>query len=276
MFTNDEHLDRIPPMEENEQQQEQPQEQPPEQPKREDTMLSRIKTGLYRLDEQLSGGLPNKSITLVSGTPGSGKTILCFNFIWEGLQNNEHCLYLTSDERVENILKQATELGFDFQRYMNNGTLKIMYLDLEKADIHKDMDMEISSGNYSRVILDSLTPVSEVPVWMSGVHEVIPEGATDTKRYPTGSIALTRMHVRRIIGILNRDNCTAMVTSEIPEGSRSLSRDTISEFLVDGIILLDIDTTMDRRKLTIRKMRATKHTLKPHDIQIAEGGIKFL
>jgi len=265
-FTPDEHLDRIAPT------------QPEEEQRKEDTtIMSRIKTGLDRLDEQLTGGLPNKSITLISGTPGSGKTILCFNFIWEGLKNNEKCLYLTSDERVENILKQATELGFDFQDYMNNGTLKIMYLDLEKADIHKDMDREISSGTYSRVILDSLTPVSEVPVWMSGVHEVIPnEGATDIKRYPAGSIAATRMHVRRIMGILSKDNCTAMVTSEIPEGSRSLSRDTISEFLVDGIILLDMDTTMDRRKLTIRKMRATKHTLKPHDIQITEGGIKFL
>ena len=145
-----------------------------------------------------------------------------------------------------------------------------MYLDLDKPEIHKEMEAEISSGNYKRVILDSLTPVTEVPVWLSGVHEVIPaEGATDTKRYPAGSTAATRMHVRRIMGILSRDNCTAMVTSEIPEGSRSLSRDTISEFLVDGIILMDLDTTMDRRKLTVRKMRATRHTLKPHDIPVS-------
>jgi KaiC/GvpD/RAD55 family RecA-like ATPase len=67
-----------------------------------------------------------------------------------------------------------------------------------------------------------------------------------------------------------------MVTSEIPEDSRNLSRDTISEFIVDGIIVLDLDTTMDRRKLTVRKMRATKHTLKPQDISIVQGGIKFL
>lgn len=249
----------------------------PEENTEKNFTLNRVKTGLVRLDELLYGGIPDKSITLVSGTPGSGKTILCFNFLWEGLKNNEHCLYLTSDERVENILKQANELGIDFQSAMNNGNLKIMYLDLDKSDIHKDMEMEISTGNYSRVILDSLTPVTEIPVWMSGIHEVIPsEGAVETKRYPKGSIATTRMHIRRIIAILSRDDCTAMVTSEVPEGSRSLSRDTISEFLVDGIILLDLDTTMDRRKLTIRKMRATKHTLKPHDITITEGGIKFL
>ena len=78
------------------------------------------------------------------------------------------------------------------------------------------------------------------------------------------------------MSILEEDDCTTLVTSEIPEGSRCLSRDSISEFLVDGILLLDLDSTMDRRKLTIRKMRSTKHTLKPQDISIDEGGIVLL
>lgn len=237
----------------------------------------RVNTGIDKLDDLLSGGLPGNSITLVSGTPGSGKTILCFHYLWKGLNNGENCLYLTSSERIENILKQARELGFDFQSWVNNGKLKFTYLDLDKSNIHKEMDDEIKTGSYSRVVLDSLTPISEVPVLVSGVHEVIPsEGATSIKKFSAGSVPATRIHIRRILDILSKANCTAMVTSEVLEGSRSLSRDTISEFLVDGILLLDLDTTMDRRKLTIRKMRATKHTLKPQDITITEGGIKFL
>jgi circadian clock protein KaiC len=239
--------------------------------------VQRVTTGIDRLNELLSGGLPNNSITLVSGTPGSGKTILCFHYLWDGLNNGERCLYLTSDERIENILKQAGEIGFDFKGASDRGDLKFMYLDLDKPDVHKEMEAEIRTGNYTRVVLDSLTPVSEVPVWMSGVHEIIPsEGAVQTQRFPAGSISATRMHIRRIIGMISKENCTAMITSEVPEGSRSLSRDTISEFLVDGIILMDLDVTMDRRKLTVRKMRATNHTLKPHDIRITEGGIKFV
>jgi len=240
--------------------------------------FNRISTGLPKLDDLLSGGLPSNSITLVSGTPGSGKSILCFHYLWEGLNNGENCLYITSDKRTENITKQAWELGFDFHKWINQDNLKIMYLDLDKNTIHREMEQEISSGNYTRIVLDSLTPLSELPVWVSGVHEIIPseEGATETQKYPTGSLPATRMHVRRIFDIINQNKCTAMVTSEIPEGSRNLSRDTISEFLVDGIILMGLDMTMDRRKLTIRKMRATKHTLKPQDIAISEGGIRFL
>ncbi len=240
-------------------------------------MIKRVNTGLPKLDELISGGLPEGSVTLISGTPGSGKTIMCYHYIQEGLNKGEKCLYLTSDERVKDIIKQARELGFDFRSAIEKNQLEFMYLDLDKNTMHKEMNDEIKTGNYNRVVLDSLTPVSEMPVWVSGIHEIIPsEGATDIKKYPAGSVPSTRMHIRRIISILGQNSCTSVVTTEVPEGSRTLSRDTISEFLVDGIILMDLDPTMDRRKLTVRKMRATKHTLKPQDIMIAGGGIKFV
>jgi circadian clock protein KaiC len=237
----------------------------------------RINTGIEKLDELLSGGLPINSITLVSGTPGSGKTILCYHYLLEGLRNGENCLYLTSDGRFEKTVKQAIEIGFDFQQWAEQGKLKFFHLDLDQRDVHREMDEVIKTGNFSRVVLDSLTPVSEVPVWASAAREIIPyEDSEGTEKFPTGSIPSTRMNIRRIMSLLGKDNCTALVTSEVPEGSRSLSRDSISEFMVDGIILMDLDMTMNRRKLTIRKMRATNHTLKPQDIMITAGGIKFL
>ena len=243
-----------------------------------DECRGRVNTGIEKLDDLLSGGLPNKSVTLVSGAPGSGKTILCYHYLWQGLKNNEKCLYLTSDERVENIIKQADELGFDFKQWVERGDLKFKYLDLDKENIHEEMDEEISTGKYSRVVLDSLTPISEIPMCVSGIDEITPSDGTTTsfKGFTPGSIPAMRTHIRRILKILNKNKCTSMITSEIPEGSRSLSRDTISEFMVDGIIILDLDMAMDRRKLTIRKMRATKHTLKPHDILIDYGGIKIV
>ncbi len=239
--------------------------------------VTRVHTGLEELDGLLAGGLPQNSVTLISGTPGSGKSIMCFHYVLEGLQSSEKCLYLTSDERIDSIVKQANELGFDFWPAVEKGQLKFMYVDLDKRSIHKEIEDEIDNNDYTRVVLDSLTPVAEVPVWVSGVHEIAPtEHSKMTKEMPLGSVPTTRTHVRHILNILSKKNCTAMVTSEVPEGSRSLSRDTISEFLVDGIILMDLDMTMDRRKLIIRKMRATKHTLKPHDIAITAGGIQFL
>jgi circadian clock protein KaiC len=237
----------------------------------------RISTGIEKLDLLLSGGFPRNSITLVSGTPGSGKTIMCYHYIQEGLKRGESCLFITSDERVESIIKQAGELGFDFRSALEREQLRFTYVDLDNRGIHKEIADEINNNDYSRVVLDSLTPVAEVPVWVSGIHEIVPsEQGNMSRNLPLDSIPATRTHIRRIMSIISKKNCTALVTSEVPEGSRSLSRDTISEFIVDGILLMDLDTTMDRRKLTIRKMRATNHTLKPHDIAITKNGLQFL
>jgi len=240
---------------------------------------NRLRTGIQGLDELLQGGYPEKSIILVAGTPGTGKTIVCYQYLYNGILNKEKCLFLTSDERTENLVCQAKKFGFDFDTAMTNGQLKFMFLDLEKHSIHKEMENEIRLGKYSRVVLDSLTPLSEMPVWVvNRGSEIIPSADTmTTTPLPLDSIQATRMHVRRLLRILQENDCTALVTSEITEGSRNLSRDSVSEFLVDGILVLDLDPSMDRRKLTIRKMRGTKHTLKPRDIEISsKGGIRIL
>jgi circadian clock protein KaiC len=243
------------------------------------TEEKRLGTGIQGLDELLQGGYPEKSVTLVAGTPGTGKTIVCYQYIHNGILNKEKCLFLTSDERMENLVRQAKKFGFDFNAAMTNGQLKFMYLDLEKHSVHKEMENEIRLGKYSRVVLDSLTPLSEMPVWVvNRGSEIIPSADSVTNTpLPLDSIQATRMHVRRLLRILQENDCTALVTSEITEGSRNLSRDSVSEFLVDGILVLDLDPSMDRRKLTVRKMRGTKHTLKPRDIEISsKGGIRIL
>jgi len=239
----------------------------------------RVDTGIEGLNGLLQGGFPQGSVILVAGTPGTGKTIVCFQYINAGINNGEKCLFLTSDERIYNLVSQAKKFGFDFDAAQQSGRLKVMYLDLEKCTVHKEMEDEIREGKYSRVVLDSLTPLSEMPVWVvSRGSEIIPTDDTmGSAPIPLDSIQATRMHVRRILCNLEEDDCTALVTSEIAEGSRNLSRDSVSEFLVDGILVLDLDPSMDRRKLTVRKMRGTKHTLKPRDIEInSKGGIRIL
>ncbi|MEF8848685.1 MAG: ATPase domain-containing protein [Candidatus Thermoplasmatota archaeon] len=237
----------------------------------------RVSTGISRLDALIGGGFPDKSIILVSGTSGSGKTILCYHFIDEGIKNDENCLFISSESHKEITLKQSDIMGFDFQSAITRGALNFLEVDMDKADILKDIETEIRSGGYDRVVLDSLTPVSEDPVHVRGSYEIIPsKNGSSIKRYPPNSVSATRMHVRKIVEMLTEEGCTSILTSEIPEGSRALSRDTVSEFLVDGIIMLGLDSAMDRRKLTIRKMRSTKHSLKPQDISITSKGIEFM
>ena len=240
--------------------------------------IERISTGINGLDNLLNGGYPKGSVILISGTPGTGKTILCFQFLYAGLSAGEKVLYLSSDEPIKNLMQEAERFNMDFQKYIDTGQLKFLYLNPDNGEVYEEIQKVLSDMEYNRIVIDSLSPIADTPLWMvSNGQEVVPSSnSINSISYPVDSLKATRMHLRRLISDLKNIPSTVLVTSEIPEGSRSLSRDSISEFLADGIILLDLDTTMDRRKLTIRKMRKTRHTLKPQNVDITENGIKII
>ena len=133
--------------------------------------MERIKTGIIGLDTIIEGGLPKNSITLISGPPGGGKSILCFQFLYEGVKNGDKCLFLTLDKKVESILVQARELGFDFHLAIEKNLVKFQFLNINKKFVYEAMTNEILSGDYNRVVLDSITPLSEMPIYMRDTGE---------------------------------------------------------------------------------------------------------
>jgi len=68
-------------------------------------MIKRVVTNIPGLDEILNGGIPERNVVLVSGGPGTGKTIMSQQFLWNGLQNwrsrNIRCLRRTSSTNKE-------------------------------------------------------------------------------------------------------------------------------------------------------------------------------
>ena len=239
--------------------------------------LERVSTGLNRLDELLHGGFPKNSITLVSGPPGSGKTIFCLQYLKKGVDEGQKCLFMTLDKKVEGLLVQARQLGFDFQPAIDTGQVKFLFLNINKKMIYETMTNEILSNEYDRIVLDSITPLAEMPIYLQNIRLKDDISIIDPEDFSTdGNLPIRRLHLHYIMSALESSSSTSLVSSELPSGSNSLSRDGLSEFLVDGVIVLSLDPTMDRRKLSVVKMRSTKHTLKPQDIEIGSGGIHFL
>lgn len=67
--------------------------------------MNRTSTGLPDLDKLVEGGLPEHTVTLLSGGPGTGKTLFGLNFVTAGGIAGEKCCYLTLNERPEELLK---------------------------------------------------------------------------------------------------------------------------------------------------------------------------
>src|SRR5208283_134229 len=76
--------------------------------------LPKSPTSIEGLDEITGGGLPKGRPTLVCGGTGCGKTLLAMEFLVRGATEfNEPGVYMSFEERSEDLAKNFASLGFD-------------------------------------------------------------------------------------------------------------------------------------------------------------------
>jgi circadian clock protein KaiC len=80
-----------------------------------ETTSSIVSTGVPGLDELLRGGLTTDRMYLVQGDPGTGKTTLAVQFLMEGRQRGESCLYVTLSETIRELRAVAVSHGWSLE-----------------------------------------------------------------------------------------------------------------------------------------------------------------
>jgi len=69
---------------------------------------------------------------------------------------------------------------------------------------------------------------------------------------------------------------TTLFISERPEGEEKISLYGFESYILAGVIILTIHPALDARKLEIRKMRGTEHTLRTMDFEFTKKGIEII
>src|SRR5438552_10932453 len=75
----------------------------------------RCASGVEGLDDILAGGLPSNCFYLVQGDPGSGKTTLALQFLFEGRRRGETALYITLSETRDELERVAASHGWSLE-----------------------------------------------------------------------------------------------------------------------------------------------------------------
>jgi circadian clock protein KaiC len=76
-------------------------------------MSGRLRSGNDHLDEVLGGGLPANGISLITGLPGAGKTIVAQQYVFRNASPDRPAIYLsTVSEPLEKILRFGQTLDF--------------------------------------------------------------------------------------------------------------------------------------------------------------------
>lgn len=236
-----------------------------------------ISTGIKGFDKLLGGGYADNSATLITGGPGTGKSIMALQYLYEGLTKQEHVMFISFEEDREVIIQQSKSFGWDFDKYLKNGQLKILTFYMPSTHvIHviEQIDKEIKTHKPKRVVLDSISVLSLFAEVAAGVEL---SQALDLKldQLKLSEEVLTIGAVMGLFSKIKSYDNTSLIIAEIPEGKQALSRDSYTEFICDGVIKLKRDENTGKREMNIIKMRLGDHKLTPIKFIIDKKGIKL-
>jgi len=100
--------------------------QKPAENQKNSTGITKTVSGIRGLDELLHGGLPTGRLTLVSGGPGTGKTILALEFLYRRALAGEPGLFTSFEERAESVRINTRSLGWDLAGLEESGRLLML------------------------------------------------------------------------------------------------------------------------------------------------------
>ena len=205
-------------------------------------------------------GLPKGDAILVRGEPGTGKTILCLQFVHKGAEKGEKCIYISTEETPQTIMRTGKELWKDFPSYITNKQIAVIDLSIgasfssDYALINKEEAVDIlmkgldSQPDASRIVFDSLSSLERRLVDPTDFREVF---------------------MKILLEVKKRGATTVFSAEGIP------TEPNITEYLVDHLIYLDYHKhdVIWTRVFILRKSRSCP--LKPQilKLNIESGGL---
>ncbi len=221
-------------------------------------------TGVPALDDILRGGLLPERLYLVDGNPGSGKTTFALQFLLQGVQQGERCLYVTLSETRQELAEGAASHnwsleGLDIVELIpdedlgsnGNGALTMIHpSDVELSETMRKIFAAIEERQPTRVVFDSLSEMRLL--------------AQSSLRYRRQILALKQFFVGRRCTVIMLDDRTA-------EGP-----DLQLHSIAHGVMALYVSAPVygqARRQLQILKYRGSDFSSGYHDFTIRRGGL---
>ena len=246
----------------------------------------RVATGIPGLDRMLGGGLMAGRPYLVTGSTGSGKSLLGLTFLLEGLRRGEEVLLVAVDEPPTEIMENVRSFGWDLSAVKtleaNPGThaikrnvavqeirtmtdlksLRDLSTDARQASqteeisiqsIQLKLRQQMAGKPFTRVLVDSITSIRRFAIKSS----VDPQAE--------------RTEIQSLLRFLSEAGATALITAT-PSNPSVLNAE---EILTRGEILLTRKWIGDRsvRQIKIVRMRGAAHDPERRPFAITPQGI---
>jgi circadian clock protein KaiC len=219
----------------------------------------KIKTGIPELDDLLGGGLFKGSSMLLKGAPGTGKTTLGMQFIYNGIvKYDEPGLIITFEEFPSKLYRDALSFGWDLKKLEEKDKLKVIFTspevflnDLKRGGHITQLTARMK---LARVLIDTVTYFQMI----------------------TSDQMELRKIYNRILHSLEKDGITTVLTVEV-DGFLN-NQDTLNmglAYLVDAVVMLryvEVEGAI-KKALAVMKTRGSRHEEAIREFEMSSKGI---
>lgn len=239
-----------------------------------------VNTGIPGMDKVLKGGLPEKSITLVSGPPGIGKTNMGLQYIHNGAtEYGEPGIYMTVEYSRGEVKKYCRNFDWDLDGLEKENKLVILEQpllppDKEGAERETLIDVAKRMGEKKETLIDVAKRIGAKRFTLDSITMF---------HYLHNDIDVRRFEILKFMASLKNLGLTTLIISE-QEGIWPNIEVDSTHFLADGLIHMFWSTQreMGERCIRVSKMRGQEidTTIRPFNISdkgcdVNSAGIPF-
>ncbi|TET66030.1 hypothetical protein E3J49_00150 [Candidatus Bathyarchaeota archaeon] len=248
--------------------------------------IGKVDTGITGLDTMLQGGFPEGRMILMTGGPGTGKTIFCAQFLNYGAtQNGVKTVYISLDETKNHFFEEMLTFGWDFKELEQDGRFTF----IDASDVRRIPaqafqttqigELPVSGKKLARVrLIDKIFKTFEGGrsidrfIGDIGAQRVVLDSISGlTFRFPKAWEK--RQAILDIMEALNDIGATCLITSEAVSIGEERQVQP-EEYLSQGVIQLQTLGTGER-SVRILKMRGTEVDSIPRPYKIGKTGIEI-
>ncbi len=266
--------------------------------------MEKLPTGITGLDQLIGGGIPKGFNVLVTGAPGAGKSILGLQYLYNGAMNGDPCLYVALDSSKTQLWEQSRQFGWDMEKLEQENKLHTIEIPLNRevrVNLFQLITDKVVEWKVKRIVFDSissymfnlnqfifefptsnnLTRIPEVykrylgenPLYRQMVPERMLLERPDPRTYESSRPEQRMVYLAvRELSMLGTTN---LIIVSAAYGGDKMTVDGVSEFVCDGVIMLDSVEIGNQyeRVLRVVKMRLGKTVMDYRRFEITEAGI---
>ncbi|PSF37228.1 circadian clock protein KaiC [Aphanothece hegewaldii CCALA 016] len=229
--------------------------------------VRKIRTMIEGFDEISHGGLPAGRTTLISGTSGTGKTLMAIQFLYHGIKYFDFPgLFVTFEESPIDIIQNAYSFGWDLPALIEEGKLFIL-------DASPDPEGQEVVGSFD---LSALIERIQYAIQKYKAKLVSVDSVTAVfQQYEAASVV--RREIFRLVARLKKLEVTSIMTTERVEEYGQVARFGVEEFVSDNVVIFRNVLEGERRRRTaeILKLRGTTHMKGEYPFTMTNDGINI-